>query len=163
MRHYYGANIDGYKMVLISNYTSDDVLNFVQTTQLKRSEKQRLNVRKQLEHFHINNVKSKAQNGCSNSSNHEHKNNDDQDEDAEMKENVDGYDGGHNKMEKIEDALRRLCGGDWKFYFKRFQDEEVYDDGLFDLSEEDLAKLLPKIGPRSRVRNWIKQMKQNQK
>eukprot|EP00486_Rosalina_sp_Unknown_P002047 CAMPEP_0201566638 /NCGR_PEP_ID=MMETSP0190_2-20130828/6572_1 /ASSEMBLY_ACC=CAM_ASM_000263 /TAXON_ID=37353 /ORGANISM="Rosalina sp." /LENGTH=466 /DNA_ID=CAMNT_0047985633 /DNA_START=23 /DNA_END=1420 /DNA_ORIENTATION=+ len=170
MPHYYGRKIDGYKMVLISNYTPDDISNFVKTTQLKKAEKERQNVRKQLENFHINNVKSKALNGNGNGSkqpmnqDQDHKSNfytDDEeddgpflfDDDEDMKEN-EYSNRNENKMEKIENALRSLCGVDWKFYFKRFEDEEVYDDDLFDLNEKDLAKLLPKIGPRSRVRNW---------
>lgn len=151
MEHYYGRNMNGYKMVLISNYTSDDVENFVKTTQLKRSEKERQNVRKQLENFHINNVKSKVNNNGL-YKNGKYKN----DFDVDMKDNMDEDE---NKMELIEKGLQRLCGNDWKYYLKRFKDEEVYDDDLLDLNEKDLAKLIPKIGPRSRVRNWIKGMK----
>eukprot|EP01083_Nonionella_stella_P061256 159662_1 len=146
MAHYYGRNKPGYKMVLISNYTDEDVSNFVTTTQLKRCQKEQQNIRKELEKFHIHNVKSKV---------------DEQNEQNEQKQNREAKQDINNdlKQTKIIKALRRLCGDDWEFYFRNFCNQEIYDEDLIGLTEDDLKVLIPKIGPRSRVREWINKLK----
>ena len=40
-----------------------------------------------------------------------------------------------------------------------FQSEEVCDKDVYDLSNDDLRLLIPKIGPRSRFREFLKQKK----
>ena len=72
----------------------------------------------------------------------------------EEKENDfgDGY-------EKIKDVLERDCGPDWKDYLNNFQNEQVMDKDLKNLTESDLKELIPKMGPRKRFNAWLQSKK----
>jgi len=59
---------------------------------------------------------------------------------------------------KIRAALAKHCGKDWKIYLQNFENEEVMDSDLKNLTEEDLKDLITKMGPRKRfasLKLWI--------
>ena len=57
----------------------------------------------------------------------------------------------------IRAALEKHCGSDWKTFMQHFEDEEVMDTDLKDITEDDLAQLITKMGPRKRFLRWIKE------
>ena len=138
MNHYYGPSIGGYKMVLISKYDDDDVVEFIKTTQLKQQQ----HIREELEKFGVSNVPEKKEN-------------------QENEEKEDDQDSERMDNEKIQRALMELCGDEWKAYFGNFQKHEVFDDDLETLTQSDLQVLIPRIGPRVRVQKWIEALKAN--
>ena len=50
----------------------------------------------------------------------------------------------------------------WELYYETFLNEEVNDNDVLNLTEDDLRELIPKIGPRSRIKKWIENRKQNE-
>ena len=148
MRHYYGRDDDGFKMALVSNFTDDDVTKFIansQSAKLNMVKKEWQNLRDQFENLYIDKKENKEESKV-----------DDDDEDLEMKDK-------YKSTEKITNALKFFMGDDWEHYQQNFKNEEVFDDDLKDLKDDDLEKLIPKIGPRSRIRHWLIKTQNNTK
>jgi len=64
-------------------------------------------------------------------------------------------DGDENR--RIRMALEKHCGSDWKDFLKNFENEQVLDADLENLSADDLKSLIPKIGPRNRFKKWMEE------
>eukprot|EP01083_Nonionella_stella_P228671 810189_1 len=61
----------------------------------------------------------------------------------------------NDECKDIKKALQMYGGNDWKVYMKNFEDEEVKDTDLVNISMDDLKELIPKIGPRNRFKKWM--------
>merc|ERR1712204_4196 len=99
---------DGFKMVLVSQFTCEDVTMFIersQCMQLNRMKKEWQDLRQQFENFNI-----------------------EKKEDSEMKN-------GCKSTEKMTRGLKLLCGDDWQHYLQNFKNGEIFDDDLQNLSE----------------------------
>eukprot|EP01083_Nonionella_stella_P081541 224657_1 len=66
---------------------------------------------------------------------------------------------GNDEYQAIRKALEEMGGNDWTIYLKKFEDEEVKDTDLENITDDDLKELIPKIGPRNRFKKWIKSIK----
>ena len=151
MHHYYGRKQHGYKMVMISNFSDSDVAVFIGDTQLKHMDQEMQQIREQLDSFSVNIGSKEAAEGIKDIEVNAKKGNT---LDIEMK-----CDDQLKSTEVIGDALKGLCGNDWNVYLQNFQNRNIGDDGLIHLTESDLRTLIPKIGPRSRFRKWLNEMK----
>merc|ERR1711994_236107 len=78
-----------------------------------------------------------------------------QDEEKEDDSKVEKQDEDLYKL--IRDALEKHCGSDWKIFLQNFENEEVTDSDLKDLTEDDLTQLITKMGPRKRFERWMKE------
>ena len=148
MRHYYGYEEDGYQMVLISNYSDLDVERFIKQTQLKQRDEEIQQMKEQLNkcHIDIKTLDEVKQDIAS---------------DIEMNkiQGDDVADFEVKSTEMLEDTLRGLCGLDWNKYLQNFRQYNIGDDDLLDIRDSELRILIPKIGPRSRFRKWLGEMR----
>ena len=62
----------------------------------------------------------------------------------------------NDDYQNIAVALKRNCGDNWLEYLRNFKNEEVFDDDLKNLSHQDLACLIPRMGPRKRFAKWMR-------
>ena len=68
----------------------------------------------------------------------------------------DGPKDDENGYSMIKRALKEHTDKDWSVYFWNFVNEKVKDMDLEYLDDNDLKELIPKMGPRNRIRAWIK-------
>merc|ERR1719242_2987965 len=80
-----------------------------------------------------------------------------QDED-EVK--VDSEDEDGDGYERIRAALQKHCGSDWNSFFENFQNQQVVDSDLAEIDADDLKELIPKMGPRKRFLEWMRETQQ---
>merc|ERR1712244_140506 len=59
---------------------------------------------------------------------------------------------------QIRAALLKYCSSEWEPCLKNFQNEDVKDKDLKFISDGDLKELIPKMGPRTRFKNWLKSL-----
>lgn len=127
----YGSTSDNCanKMTLVSNFSCSDVLLFFNKSKMKRIDKYYQTISKELKEFHEQIIVS------------------------EEKVHIEGRDLVQKMIELLIDKK------DWKMKFEMFSNEQIFDNDLCLLSESDLKDLFPKIGPRSRIRKFINELK----
>merc|ERR1712129_339623 len=60
-----------------------------------------------------------------------------------------------DEYKKIRTFLQEHGGKQWMEFVKRFEEEEVKDSDLLNLSDDDLKDLIFLIGPRNRFKKWV--------
>merc|ERR550525_403077 len=75
----------------------------------------------------------------------------------EVKEDVAVEKQDEDQYKLIRDALEKHCGSYWKMFLQNFENEEVTDSDLKDLTKDDLTQLITKMGPRKRFERWMKE------
>jgi hypothetical protein len=61
--------------------------------------------------------------------------------------------------DQIRAALSEFCGKDWQTFYSNFVEQQVNDEDVLNLEDADFVELIPKMGPRSRFKKWVKQRK----
>ena len=56
--------------------------------------------------------------------------------------------------------MKDICKDDgWMEYLENFKEEKVKDEILHTLTNDDLKELIPRMGPRNRIREWLESRK----